>query len=176
MSADFVSLACCCCRCVSCSLRVDAYGAYCELCFAVEAPYSVGGTRSLPAFEGAAGAGFGWAEGLAADGTARATEDATSDPSLRAGFDDDEPIFDILWRFGSASARRWSGHKAGFEDDELTKVEDEKVKKAEVGAEKWMLSSCGWTLRQMRMLKDNLTRPSSQPPLRTTRKDGGPHR
>lgn len=90
MSADFVSLAWLCCRCVSCSRRVAADGANCELCCAVEAAYSVGGTRAE-----AAGAGLGLA--LAADGTERDTVEATSDPSLRAGLDDDEPMMLRLW-------------------------------------------------------------------------------
>jgi hypothetical protein len=34
---------------------------------------------------------------LAADGTERDTVEATSDPSLRAGLDDDEPMMLRLW-------------------------------------------------------------------------------
>ena len=45
------------------------------------------------------GAGVGLAEGLAAAGTARETEEATSDPSLRTGLDEDEPIF-VEYEYG----------------------------------------------------------------------------
>lgn len=137
MSADLVWLACCCCLCVCCCRVVVAEGAYCDAWLAAAAAYSVGGTRSVPA-----GAALAFGEGLAAEGTARETDDATSDPSLRAGLEDDDPML-LYAPKGETDEIRLGGQKdeGGNQARELTLLTKVEARKARRGSRELTVES-----------------------------------